>query len=98
VHPVAPADGVKWVSYEEMLSFRVDEAAAAAVDEWSRRLHIDRSELLREALQHHLANLAAAQGVQVYTDHPMTSDETSFAEIADWGPAEDWADWANAAR
>jgi hypothetical protein len=60
------------------LSFRVDKAAAAAVDEWSRRLHIDRSELLREALQHHLANLAGAQDVQAYTDDPITSDETSL--------------------
>ncbi len=33
-----------------MLCFRVDEAAAAAVDGWAPRLQIDPSELLREAL------------------------------------------------
>jgi hypothetical protein len=28
--------------------------------------------------------------------HPATTAERSLAEIADWGPAEDWADWADA--
>lgn len=50
----------------------------------------------------HLANpsltLAADQDVQAYTERPLTDDENALAEIADWGPAEDWADWADAAR
>lgn len=33
-----------------------------------------------------------------YTERPLTDDENALAEIADWGPAEDWADWADAAR
>jgi Ribbon-helix-helix protein, copG family len=81
-----------------MLSFRVDAVDAAAVDEWADRLHIDRSELLREALHRHLAELAADQDVQAYAEQPMTNDETAFAQIADWGPAEDWTDWADAPR
>jgi predicted transcriptional regulator len=81
-----------------MLSFRVDEIDAAAVDEWAQRLHIDRSELLRQALHRHLAELAADHDVEAYAAQPMTNDETSFAQIADWGPAEDWTDWADAAR
>jgi hypothetical protein len=27
-----------------------------------------------------------------------TDAEEALAAIADWGPAEDWADWADAAR
>lgn len=42
--------------------------------------------------------LAADQDVQAYTERPLTDDENALAEIADWGPAEDWADWADAAR
>ncbi|WP_156623203.1 ribbon-helix-helix protein, CopG family [Mycobacterium sp. 1164966.3] len=81
-----------------MLSFRVDDRDAAAVEQWARRLHIDRSELLREALHRHLAELTADQDVRAYAEQPMTDDEQALAEIAEWGPAEDWADWADAAR
>jgi len=81
-----------------MFSFRVDDEDAAAVEQWARRLHIDRSELLREALRRHLAELTADQDVQAYAAQPLTDDEKALAEIADWGPAEDWADWADAAR
>ena len=28
---------------------------------------------------------------------PLNDSETAIAEIADWGPAEDWAEWADAA-
>jgi hypothetical protein len=27
-----------------------------------------------------------------------TRHETAIADIADWGPAEDWSDWADATR
>lgn len=81
-----------------MLSFRVDAQDAAAVEQWAHRLHIDRSELLREALRRHLAELTADQDVRAYAEQPMTDDEKALADIADWGPAEDWADWADAAR
>lgn len=81
-----------------MISFRVDDADAAEIDQWARRLQIERSELLRDALRRHLAELAADQDVQAYAETPVTDDEKALAEIADWGPAEDWADWADAAR
>lgn len=81
-----------------MFSFRVDDADAAEVERWAQRLHIDRSQLLREAIRGHLAALAAEHDLQAYVEQPLTDDETAVAEIADWGPAEDWADWADAAR
>jgi predicted transcriptional regulator len=80
-----------------MFSFRLDDADAAEVERWAQRLQIDRSELLRAALRRHLAELAADQDVEAYAEQPMTEDEKALAQIADWGPAEDWADWANAA-
>ena len=81
-----------------MISFRADDHDVESADAWARRLHIDRSELLRDALRRHLAALAADQDMQAYAAQPLTEDEKSLAEIADWGPAEDWADWADAAR
>ena len=79
-----------------MLSFRVNDDDAAAVELWARRLDMDRSELLREALRRHLSELASALDAQAYEQHPITDDEKALAQIADWGPAEDWADWADA--
>lgn len=81
-----------------MISFRAGDEDVSQADAWARRLHIDRSELLRDALRRHLAALAADQDVQGYTEQPLTVDENGLAAIADWGPAEDWADWADAAR
>jgi predicted transcriptional regulator len=80
-----------------MVSFRADDDDVDRADEWARRLHIDRSELLRDALRRYLAALAADQDVQAYAEQPLTDDEKALADIADWGPAEDWADWADAA-
>lgn len=81
-----------------MISFRADDADVAEAERWARRLDIDRSELLRDALRRHLAALAADREVQSYAEQPVTDDESAFAEVADWGPAEDWADWADATR
>jgi predicted transcriptional regulator len=81
-----------------MISFRIDDADAAEIEQWARRLDIDRSELLRDALRRHLAELAADQDVRAYAEKPVTDEEKALAQIADWGPAEDWADWADAAR
>jgi Arc/MetJ-type ribon-helix-helix transcriptional regulator len=81
-----------------MISFRVDAADAAHIEAWARRLGIDRSELVRDALRRHLAELAADHDVEAYAELPMTDDEKALAQIAEWGPAEDWADWADAAR
>jgi hypothetical protein len=81
-----------------MISFRADDDDVDLADAWARRLHIDRSELLRDALRRHLAALAADEDVQAYAEQPLTDDEEALAQIADWGPAEDWTDWADAAR
>ena len=79
-----------------MLSFRVDDDEAADAQQWAERLGVDRSELLREALHRYLVRLRAEHDIEAWEALPLRSDETAFSEIADWGPAEDWADWANA--
>lgn len=81
-----------------MLSFRVDDGDAAAAQAWASRLGVDRSELLREALRHHLNKLAGTNDIAAWEQHPMDEGEQSLALIVDWGPAEDWADWSDAAR
>jgi hypothetical protein len=81
-----------------MLSFRVEDVEARAAQEWADRLGVDRSSLLREALRRHLLRLASEVDGQIWQNMPLTADEASLAAIEDWGPAEDWADWADAAR
>jgi hypothetical protein len=81
-----------------MLSFRVDEADAAEVRRWAGRLGVDRSEILRTALRAHLVRLAAEQEVDAWQRTPLSEDESALGLVADWGPAEDWADWADEAR
>lgn len=81
-----------------MLSFRVDDKEAAFAQLWAERLGIDRSELLREALHRHLVRLRAEEDIQAWTDTPLATDEQALTEIAHWGPAEDWSEWANAER
>ena len=81
-----------------MLSFRVDDADAASVRRWAERLGVERSVLLRDALRLHLVRLSGEHEANAWLALPATSDERAFDRIADWGPAEDWADWADAAR
>lgn len=77
-----------------MISFRVDAAEAAETQRWAERLGVDRSELIRDALHRHLAQLAAETDIAAWSRTPLSEDETSLAHIAQWGPAEDWSDWA----
>jgi len=79
-----------------MLSFRVEDEEAADAQRWAERLGLDRSELLREALHRHLVRLRAEDDINAWTRLPLTTDEAAFTEVADWGPAEDWSDWADA--
>lgn len=79
------------------MSFRVDDDEAANAQRWADALGIDKSELLREALHRHLVRLAAENEVAIWERQPLTPDEKAIAEIADWGPAEDWSDWTDAA-
>lgn len=79
-----------------MLSFRVDDREAAQAQEWAQRLGIDRSELLRQALHRHLLRLASENDAITWAEQPLDSGEQALADIADWGPAEDWSDWVDA--
>ena len=81
-----------------MLSFRVDGAEAREAQVWAERLGVDRSELLREALRQHLLRLASQRDAELWQQRPLTAEEQSLTALEHWGPAEDWADWADAAR
>ena len=81
-----------------MLSFRIDDEVARDVQAWADRLGVDRSELLREALRRHLLRLASENDARTWAKQPLDEGERSLADVADWGPAEDWSDWADAAR
>ncbi len=81
-----------------MLSFRVDDGDAQGVQRWAERLGVDRSVLLRDALRLHLVRLSANHDADAWLLMPATDDERAFDAIADWGPAEDWSDWVDAAR
>ena len=79
-----------------MLSFRADEQDAVDAQRWAERLGVERSELLRDALHRHLLRLASEDDVTTWTEQPLDEGERSLGAIADWGPAEDWSDWADA--
>ena len=81
-----------------MLSFRVPDEDAERVQVWAERLGVDRSELLREAVRQHLVRLASENDVATWVKYPLEADEQTLAAIADWGPAEEWSDWTDAAR
>jgi predicted transcriptional regulator len=80
-----------------MLSFRVDDRDATEAQRWAEALGVDRSELLREALRRHLDRLASEGDSDRWEASPLLPGETALADIADWGPAEDWSEWADAA-
>ncbi len=81
-----------------MLSFRVDDQVAAEAQRWADRLGVDRSELLRDALHRHLLRLASEREPEIWEVQPLDDGEQTLSQIADWGPAEDWSDWAHATR
>ena len=81
-----------------MLSFRVDDEGAAAIQSWADELGVDRSALLRDAVRQHLNRLAAEHDADRWEAVPLTDAESALATIADWGPAEDWQDWSDGAR
>jgi hypothetical protein len=45
----------------------------------------------------HLVQLRGEDDAAKWSRTPPTEAEAVLAEIADWGPAEDWADWNDAA-
>jgi len=78
-----------------MMSFRVEDDEAAAAQLWAERLGVDRSELLRQALHQHIVRLASENDAEIWAALPLDEGEKSLAEVADWGPAEDWSDWSD---
>lgn len=80
-----------------MVSFRVADAEADEAQRWAEALGMDRSELLRRALAEHLTRLRSIREAERIAGQPPTEAERSLASLADWGPAEDWADWHDAA-
>ena len=81
-----------------MLSFRVPDDEAAEAQRWADALGVDRSELLRDALHRHLTALGGEHDRDAWVRVPLDDGERSLSAIADWGPAEDWSDWEDAAR
>jgi hypothetical protein len=77
-----------------MLSFRADERDADEAQRWAQALGVDRSQLLREALRRHLDLLASEGDADRWNSQPLDDGEQALFDIADWGPAEDWSDWA----
>jgi hypothetical protein len=75
----------------------VSESEAAEAQRRPQRLRVDRSELMRDALHRHLARLASEYDAKIWEKLPLAQDEKSSADVADWGPAEDWSDGADAA-
>ncbi len=80
-----------------MLSFRTDPAEADEVRRWAGLLGVERSELLRRAVHRYLVALRSEGDALAWELAPPTEAETSLGAVADWGPAEDWSDWADAA-
>ena len=79
-----------------MLTFRADDEQAAALRYWTERLGVDRSSLLRDALREHLVQLAAEDDIAAWERAPLSEGEEALGDVADWGPADDWSDWADA--
>ncbi len=79
-----------------MLSFRIDSQDAGEAQVWADRLGVPLSELLRDALRRRLVRLRAEDDVAAWIASPATEEEQTLGLIADWGPAEDWSEWAHA--
>jgi hypothetical protein len=53
---------------------------------------------LREALHRRLLRLASEVDAATWEKRPLDEGEKALDQVADWGPAEDWSDWADATR
>ena len=49
------------------------------------------------AVRLHLNRLASEHDADRWEQLPLDEGELALAAIADWGPAEEWEDWADAA-
>ena len=77
-----------------MVSFRVEDEEVERIDDWARRLHLDRTTVLRDAVTAYLARLAGEHDAMAYERQPLDDAELALAAAEEWGPAEDWSDLA----
>lgn len=80
-----------------MLSFRLADAEAGELQHWVDVLGVDRSEFLRDAVHRQLVRLRSEAEAARVVEIPPTEAELSLGGVAEWGPAEDWTDWHDAA-
>jgi hypothetical protein len=81
-----------------MVSFRVDEAEVERLREWtSVSASTGRSSSGKRCGGTSCVS-PASRTPRVWEARPLEEGERSLAEIDDWGPAEDWSDWADATR
>ena len=78
-----------------MVSFRAEEEDMEEADRWAKRLGVERSELLRDALASYLARLVAEAEPGAYGANPFTPEESALDAADEWSPAEDWSDWVS---
>jgi hypothetical protein len=81
-----------------MLSFDSADEEANEAQRWADALGLDLGALLRQALHRHLAALRAEGDVARWAVSPNRAAPDPLRLIADWGQAEDWSDWVDAAR
>ncbi len=74
----------------------MDPIDAAEMQLWVERLGVDRSEFLRDAVRGLLLKLKSEADAETWAAVPFTEAELALRAIANWGPAENWSDWANA--
>jgi len=76
-----------------MVSFRVSDDEAAALQREAERSQTSTSELLRAGLRAVLARVAAERDAEIYRHHPVTSSELIDPADQVWLPDEDWSAW-----
>jgi len=55
---------------------------------------MDGLELVRAALRRRLRRRPSEDDARSWSKIPLDEGEQPLSQVADWGPAEDWADWA----
>lgn len=77
----------------KVLTVRVSDEEAAALQAEVRRSNTTASELLRTSLRSVLANADAERDAAIYDAYPLTSAELIEPEDQAWLPDEDWSAW-----
>ena len=77
----------------KMLSVRVSEAEAEALQREAERSHVSTFELLRAGLRAVLVRVAAERDAASYAAHPLAAGEVIDPSDQVWLPDEDWSSW-----